>query len=71
METTAVSARLLSIIQEQPYYTGRQALENLAAELEQLNQAVELNTLVEHGEQTLKQLLKHSIILGTQIQAIN
>lgn len=70
MQTNAISARLLSIIQEQPHYTGKQALESLATELSQLNQPVDINSLLEHGEQTLKQFLQHSIILGTQIQAI-
>jgi hypothetical protein len=71
MESNAVSARLLNIIQEQSELTGTLAIEALSKELEAHGHNIDLTQLLEHGEQTLNALREKDIILGTRLEAIS
>jgi hypothetical protein len=67
MELNAISARLLSIIQENQDLTGTQAITQLSNELiNQGNNNFTLNLLLEKGEETLNHLKTKQIILGTR-----
>ncbi len=71
MELNAITARLLSIIQENPLFTGTNAIEFLSEEL--LSQGIEnlpLELLMEKGEEALNHLRQQGIILGTRLESI-
>ncbi len=69
MEVNAVSARLLSIIQENEKLTGTEAIELLAEELNQ-HQHFPVEQLRHHGQEILNQLRDQGIILGSRISPI-
>jgi hypothetical protein len=72
LEVSPISARLLSIIQENPQYTGTKAIEVLSEEL--ISQGVNnfpLAQLLEKGEEALIQLREKNIILGTRLESID
>jgi len=72
LEVSPISARLLSIIQENPHFTGTNAIEALSDEL--ISQDIKdfpLELLLEKGEEALIQLRDKNIILGTHLQSID
>lgn len=72
MELNAISARLLTIVQENSQLTGAQAVETLFNELQQqgLTQ-FPLNLLLEKAEQTFNSLREKNIILGTRLESLS
>jgi len=72
LEVSPISARLLSIIQENPRFTGTKAIEVLSEEL--ISQGINnfpLDLLLEKGEEALIQLRDKNIILGTRLESID
>jgi hypothetical protein len=63
METNAVTARLLSLLDEQPELTGQQALEMIAAEL----QHPQPELVVQGGLETMQHLHRAGVLLGTAL----
>ena len=61
MESNAVTHRLLQLLQSDDAYTGRQVLEQIAAEL----QAPDVESIVTMGADLLAQLQSKDIIIGT------
>ena len=61
MELNPVSARLLALLQEDTNLSGRQALEQIAAELRHPNPEV----VIEGGRQILQEWQQRGIVLGT------
>lgn len=71
MELNAISARLLSIIQENPTLTGAQSIEHLSEEL--ITQGLTqfpLALLLEKGKETYNLLREKNIILGTRLESV-
>lgn len=62
MELNPVTFRLLEILEEEADFTGRQALEQIAAELDH----PQLEAVLHGGKQTLEQLRERDIILGVR-----
>lgn len=62
LEVTAVTARLLTLIEEQPQQTGRALLEQIAEELQQDDP----DAVVEAGASILETLRERGIVLGTR-----
>ena len=61
MELNPVSARLLALLQEDTTLSGRQALEQIAAELRHPNPEV----VIEGGRQILQEWQQRGVVLGT------
>ena len=61
MELNPVSARLLALLQEDTNLSGRQALEQIAAELRHPNPEV----VIEGGRQILQEWQQRGVVLGT------
>jgi hypothetical protein len=61
IELNPVTTRLLQLLQEGPHHSGRQLLEQIAAELNHPN----AQTVIEGGRAILIDLLQRDIILGT------
>jgi len=61
METNAPTFRLLQLLQEENNITGRQALEQVAAEMKHPDPAA----VISGGQEILRDLLERDIILGT------
>lgn len=64
MEGNSVTARLLALLSEPHCASGREALECLAAEMQQPN----ANDIVANGQITMDKLRRLDIILGTEVQ---
>lgn len=62
LEVTAVTARLLTLIEEQPQQTGRALLEQIAEELQQDDP----EAVIEAGSDILETLRTRGIVLGTR-----
>ncbi len=71
LETSAIGARLLTLIQAYPQLTGEQIVEALAQELQALGQTIELTQLQQHASQTLMQWREQDIILGTRLALLS
>jgi len=72
MEVSAISARLLSIIQENTLLTGTKAIQFLSNELKyQGSDTLSLDFLLDKGEEALLHLRDQGIILGTRINSVN
>ena len=61
MELNPVSARLFTLLQQAPGRTGRQSLEQIAAELRHPDP----DTVINGGLQILEDWRKRGIVLGT------
>lgn len=61
MEINAFTARLLTFLQENPAYTGQQAIEQLIEEVQHPNPSI----VIEGGRETLEHLRNKTIILGS------
>ena len=66
MEVNGVTARLLLVLEENPDYTGNDAVRVVAGELSDLDESVVLRG----GEQALKQLRDSGILLGTELKTV-
>ena len=66
MEINGVTARLLLVLEENPAYTGYDAVRVVASELSDLDESV----VLQGGEQALKQLRGSGILLGTELKTI-
>jgi hypothetical protein len=64
MEMNPVTARLVYLLQENEQMTGREALQQIAGELQHPHPDV----VVQGGLSTLKELLARDIVLGTRIR---
>lgn len=62
MEVNPVTARLLQLLNENEQLSGRQALEQIADEL----QAADNETIINAGHDALQQLQQHGIIVGSK-----
>ena len=62
LEVTAVTARLLTLIEEQPQQTGRALLEQIAEDLQQDDP----EAVIEAGSEILQTLRGRGIVLGTR-----
>ncbi len=66
MEINGVTARLLMLLEDNPEYTGADAVRAVAAELPNLDEQV----ILQGGEQALKQLRASGILLGTELKTV-
>lgn len=66
MEINAVTGRLFTLLQEHPEFTGSDALEQMAAEIKQLD----YQAIMDGGRQALDYLRQKEIILGTQLKQV-
>lgn len=62
MEVNPVTARLLQLLDENEKTTGRQALQQIAEEL----QTTDIETIINAGHDALLQLQQHGIIVGSK-----
>ena len=67
MEINAVTARLLTILQEREFCKGEEAIDQLIAELNHPNPEV----VYEGGRPAIEHLLQQEIILGTALTPVN
>ena len=66
MEINGVTARLMMVLEENPEFTGKDAVLAVAAELPHLEQSV----VMQGGEAALKQLRTSDILLGTELKTV-
>ena len=66
MEINGVTARLLMMLEDNPLFTGADAVRAVAAELPHLDQSI----VMQGGADALKQLQVCGIILGTELKTI-
>jgi len=66
MEVNAVTARLFTILSENPSFSGLKAIERIGAEL----QASDMAPIIEGGRQALEHLRSVDIVLGTELKPI-
>jgi len=62
MELNPVTAMLVGLLQEEPDQTGQQLLDKIVQTLDSAN----AEAIYAGGEQTLKKLRSHDILLGTK-----
>ena len=66
MEINGVTARLLMLLEENPEFTGADAVRVVADELAHLDK----NVVLQGGEEALKHLQLSGIILGTELKPV-